>query len=173
MVYDSIGNPACGVHHMDSKLITWKMGLAAIAVFAVATIVPGCLGDFVQVKTPTGAVDSGVPSTLPYNDSIPEYEEYLTSQQLIIDSWSARIGAAEEKIAFWNSAIGALTTPESLALFGLNPVGGASMAAVFLGGLLIKRPRDVTPTQHAQGKNDSFNKGQEIAKKIVDNRPAA
>ena len=158
---------------MDSKLLTWKTGIAAVAVFFVATIVPGCLGDFVQVKTPTGAVAVGVPESLSYNDSVDEYNEQLSISQNMFDSWGGRLESAGEKITFWNSAIGALTTPESLAMFGLNPVGGASMAAVFLGGLLIKRPRDITPQAHAQGKQDSFNEGHKVAAKLTDNRPEA
>lgn len=147
--------------------ITWKMALATLAIFAVGTVVPGCLGDFVKVQTPAGAVESGVPETLSLNDSVVELTDYAAEQTLIFESWEGRIVTAQDKVAFWNSAIGALTTPESLALFGLNPVGGASLAAVFISGLLIRRPGDKNPHGVSKEKEDSYNEGIKVGSNLI------
>lgn len=147
------------IKQMDKKL--WVL---VILIGAVATAVPGCVRDWIHVNPPQAVVDAGVPASLTLNESQMRLPEYRAEQQLILDSWAARENVAESKAQFWEGAVGAAVTPESLTLMGLNPVGGAGAIALFLGGLLIKRPGDVNGAE----KIASYNKGKEAAKELID-----
>lgn len=146
------------------KQTNWKIWTLAILIGVAATVVPGCVREWIKVEPPQRAVDEGVPASLSLNDSKVALSEYRAEKQLILDAWSARENIAESKAQFWEGAIGAAVTPESLTLFGLNPVGGAGAMALFLGGLLIKRPGDVKGSE----KIDSYNKGKDTAKELID-----
>jgi len=146
------------------KNMNWKLWALVLLIGTVATVVPGCVRDWIKVNPPQAVVDRGVPSTISLNESQRRLPEYRAEQQLILDSWAARENIAESKAQFWEGAVGGALTPETLTLMGLNPVGGAGAIALFLGGIMIKRPGDV------QGKEKiaSYNKGKEASEKLID-----
>ena len=149
------------------KQITWQQWLTVGTLFVIGTALPACAGKFVKVRTPERAVDQGYPAKLNYDDSREAFAEKIRSDIATNEIWQDRIETAGQKVAMIEGIGGAVLSPESLAMWGLNPAGGAGASLMYLLGLFTKRPGDSSPKQTAKEKEDSYNKGVEVTSTLL------
>lgn len=147
---------------------TWKQTVAALAVFVAGSTVPGCIERIIPVRTTIGQVDRGFPERMTVATAPVHRSRYIAGENAFLEELDGNIEAGREIVGFIGGLSSVATSPEGLAALGLTPfTGGASMLSL-LAGYAIKRRRDVTPEDHAQGKEDSFNKGVEVASVLIE-----
>ncbi len=139
--------------------ITWRGYLALALVFMVGTILPACVGQWIDAPPPRGAIEAGIPADLSLDESIRERNDFVVRNNAIVESWDASIQAGEDKAAVWTGIFSQLTSPEALVAYGLNPASGGITALLFGAGLFFRRPGDVTQVEMNKEKRDSYNAG--------------
>lgn len=149
------------------KNVKPKDWLLAVGIGVSAGLISGCAAHWVKLDTPQEAQKMGVPEEVSVADS-PRYQEEFNQRVALANAaWDGRYDAAKAKVDLIDGAVGALVSADGFSALGFNPYGGVGASALYLFGLLRKRPGDVDPETVAKEKQDSFNKGHETGTKAV------
>ena len=141
-------------------LLLVSLGLAACAGLDA--------GDFLTVPTPPDVQqERGLPAKLTLNAAAAEYQAWHEDTLRNAATWKTAIDRSDHFRGVFNQfTLGAL---DSLGptVAGLPILGPAAPLLAGIAGLCIKRPRDVTPEELRKQKEDSYNAGLEIGRKLA------
>lgn len=143
--------------------IDWKIVGITTLLFAIGTVVPGCLGQIIDADPPAGAEARGLPTKLKLSESIRVRNAYVRQENAFIASWDESISDAEEEAAKWAGVFATLTSPEALTSYGLNPASGGLAALLFLGGVFVT-PKSKKQAEIDKAYDEGLAKGKELAK---------
>ena len=132
---------------MNLPKLTKRQALAAVGVFAVMTVLPGCLEMLIDADPPLGSESrlvggAPIPPSMNVSKSIRARNAWAAQEAAFLESWDASIKAGQDKIQFWEGALNTITSPEGLVTLGLSPSTGGVSAGLFLAGLFTRRPGD-------------------------------
>ena len=148
------------------KQMNWKLIVMSVAVFLGGSVVPGCISHFVPVRSPTGSVERGIPEKMTVASAPAILKRHVAEENAFVEEFNSNIEDGQATVAMVGGVVDLATSPEGLASF-MNPVSGGMALLGLFGGSKLKRRQDYTPDQYRQGKEESFNKGQEIRKIII------
>jgi hypothetical protein len=145
------------------------MLVMALSIVGVLWVMSGCsLGDLIQVEVPRDVAKAiGTPSSIKLSQSDQAWEDWTAYVEKGSRQFSDNIADANYTFgviqAFAQTGIEAGST----AALGLGP-GGALIGTLlaFGGGLMLKKPG--TDTTVRKEKEDSYNKGVEIGKRLAE-----
>lgn len=146
-----------------------KALVIAAAVFVIFAAISGCeWGDMVRVDTPKNVQESrALPAKMPVNDAVYEYEDWLAATERDGRRWQAEIESASQIVAFLNTfslrAIGELGP----AVAGVPVLSALVPALVGLGGLLVRRPGDVSATDAKRQSDQNWDEAFQAGKQAV------
>ena len=142
--------------------------LTAVLIFAAGSVLPGCVEQLIPVRTTTGQVDRGFPDKMTVASAPKARARYVAGENAFLSELDSNIEDGQETVAFIGGVVQTATSPEGLAAFGFTPLTGGGSLLTFLGGLALKRRRDVNPSELAAEKRDSYNKGVEVTKALIE-----
>lgn len=142
-----------------------KYGAIGTAIFVFFAAVAGCdWGDAVRAETPPRiAQERQIADSIPLNDAVYEYEDWLSDTRRDGERWKAEIEKASQIVAFLDTftlrALGELGP----AVAGVPVLSALVPAVVGIGGLMLKRPGDKSGIEADKLWDEAFAAGKQAA----------
>lgn len=138
--------------------MNWAKPLGITAILLVFFgAVAGCnWGDAVRADVPKGIQASeGLPPSMPLNDSVDAYEDWLSQTTRDGRRWQAEIERASNIVAFLNTFTLKAVGEIGPAVAGVPVLSALVPALTGLAGLMLKRPGDVAKRDAEQAAREA------------------
>ncbi|MEM8737240.1 MAG: hypothetical protein AAGG38_02015 [Planctomycetota bacterium] len=152
---------------MKSKHIIYVTALALLA-----SVIAACsgldFGDVISVKTPQDVVETtGLPTKLSLNEAETEYQNYVEDFQRGAAQWKGNIEKQNQVRGVVNQFTLGVLDSVGPAIAGVPVLAPFVPLLTGLGGLVLKRPGDVSKDDLRKQKEDSYNAGLEVGKQLA------